>query len=267
MNSKIQSFNVQYLKSLIYVDESKLRIGAIIYKKCRFFNVIHKTTRKYYKQIDYYLKMEIIDTKYNGFDYYFLTYKIIDFSPYEFKNEFYINSQGIKINKEPFIYGQKIAGFPDTIHGILYSPVNLVIKRPIVKNKRENDEKSSNLCKNSIVLQIKTGIQRKIDDYYMNLDSPSKRRINMLSENLSDDVIVKRRKSLDENDENNDELINQHHDNKFIEDFIEKSKLTNKTDKKSLMEPEKSIIVSENQTKKKIDAKALYKQILAKHGR
>ncbi len=257
MNS-ILSFNVQYIKPQQHVDESKLRIGSIVIQKCRFFHVIHKTSKKYFKQVDYDLKMEIVGTKYNGFDYYFFLYKIIDFSPYEFKDEYYINSKGIKIHKEPFIYGFKQAGFPDLIHRIVYEPKNIVIKRSNIKTNRDNEKSTYNL-KNNIALQIKTGIQRTIDNYYTKIDSPSKRSFD--EENSPKDIIVKRRKSLDEfDDENNSEFLNIHKEDNFIEDFIEKSKLTKKKKKQES-------INQRVENKKKIDVKLLYKQILAKHGR
>ncbi len=257
--NKLATLNMHFFKPSFYIKQSEFRIGTQFIAKCRFFDIIHKTSKKYFKFVNYDLKMEVIDTKYNGKEYNFMLFKIIDFCPYEYHNNFYINSVGKRINYEPFIYGSTIAGFPDDFaHEIICNKKILSIKKPFVlmnNNKFDNPEKID------IVMQIKKGIKTSIVDFYSTYQeipqSPSKKRLNedkILSESPSAqnlEVIVKRRKSIDEND---DSMNIEEKNNDFIDNFIEKSRLSSP----------KNIKVEEK--KKKVDAKELYKNLLKKYG-
>ncbi len=271
MNSKIRNHNIIYFKPHHMVDYRLMKIGTQFMSKCRFFNVVHKNTRKFYKFVDYFLRMQIVSNFYNGIDEYFMTFKILDFSPYESVNDFYINEFGQTIYREPFVYGATIAGFPDDfVHKILYVPERIAIVRPVFYQNTKNEPEEP-IQFRKIVEQVKKGIQTQIGDYFQKLSpDTAQKRINEQVSSVSEEeqqseVVVKRRKSIDENEEVvaiDSNIQNTMESENFIDSFMDKSRLQEKKSSNPLTHTN---AVKQGATKK--DARLIYQQMLLKYGK
>ncbi len=247
-----------YFQSRNHYDQRQLKPGTIYTTRCRMHYVVHKTSRKMFKFVNYELKMKVVE--YNPRTH-FLMSKIIDFCPYEFINDFYINQYGQKIHYEPFVYGSLNQSYSECVDKILYIPPDFDSKSINLIEKMEMEPYKT---KTQIAEDIKRGIQTRISDYYQQVHDDSRlgQVKNKMENTTVDDILIKKRKSLDENDELN--IVSPNFDNTFIDKFMEQSKLsTPKSKKMGLVtsSPEK------NQGKSIKDVKLLYQQLLLKHAR